>query len=178
MKKVTLKNGKEAVLRKSQKGDAQAILDYFNEIGGESEFLPFGTNEYEFTLDEMQSSIEASNKACNILHMLAEIDGEIAGVITASSYNRRERKRHIAELGISIRKKYWAIGLGSELMKALIEWAQNNKVTTKINLVVKEDNYNAIKLYKKFGFVQEGILRNDMCINGSYSNAIIMGRII
>lgn len=83
--------------------------------------------------------------------------------------------KHNGTLGISIRKKYWGIGLGSEIMNYLIDWAKSNKITKKINLLVREDNIRGVKLYEKFGFEKEGILKKDICVNGIYHNTMAMG---
>lgn len=83
--------------------------------------------------------------------------------------------KHNGTLGISLRKKYWGIGLGSEIMAYLIDWAKSNKITKKINLLVREDNIRGVKLYEKFGFKKEGLLKKDICVNGIYYNTIAMG---
>ena len=49
----------------------------------------------------------------------------------------------------------------------------------KISLTVVETNIKAINLYKKYGFIEEGVLRNDrLHKDGSYYNTIIMGRFL
>ncbi|MDP3705950.1 MAG: GNAT family protein [Legionellaceae bacterium] len=42
------------------------------------------------------------------------------------------------------------------------------------SLTVRENNKAAIALYKKFGFVAEGIHINGVCIDGQYENHIFM----
>jgi RimJ/RimL family protein N-acetyltransferase len=78
-------------------------------------------------------------------------------------------------LGISFRKKYWGIGLGNEVMSYLIEWAKSNGITKKISLLVREDNERGIKLYEKFGFEREGLLKKDIWVHGVYHSTITMG---
>ncbi|WP_394862729.1 GNAT family N-acetyltransferase [Paraclostridium bifermentans] len=174
MKEIKLKNGKTAILRSPIKEDAQAMIDYLNIIGGESDFITFGENEFSMSVEAEQDYIERINSMDNSKNVLIIIEDEIVGIASITSV-QKERMKHNGTLGISIRKKYWDIGLGSEIMTYLIDWAKSNKITKKINLLVREDNIRGVKLYEKFGFEKEGPLKKDICVNGVYYNTIAMG---
>lgn len=174
MKEIKLKNGKTAILRSPIKEDAQAMIDYLNIIGGESDFITFGKNEFSMNVEAEQDYIERINSMDNSKNILIIIEDEIVGIASITSV-QKERMKHNGTLGISIRKKYWSIGLGSEIMAYLIDWAKSNKITKKINLLVREDNIRGVKLYEKFGFEKEGLLKKDICVNGVYYNTIAMG---
>lgn len=174
MKEIKLKNGKTAILRSPIKEDAQAMIDYLNIIGGESDFITFGKNEFSMSVEAEQDYIERINSMDNSKNVLIIIEDEIVGIASITSV-QKERMKHNGTLGISIRKKYWNIGLGSEIMNYLIDWAKSNKITKKINLLVREDNIRGVKLYEKFGFEKEGLLKKDICVNGIYYNTIAMG---
>ncbi|MBN8046584.1 MULTISPECIES: GNAT family N-acetyltransferase [Paraclostridium] len=174
MKEIKLKNGKTAILRSPIKEDAQAMIDYLNIIGGESDFITFGKNEFSMNVEAEQDYIERINSMDNSKNILIIIEDEIVGIASITSV-QKERMKHNGTLGISIRKKYWGIGLGSEIMTYLIDWAKSNKITKKINLLVREDNIRGVKLYEKFGFEKEGLLKKDICVNGVYYNTIAMG---
>ncbi|MGG2466481.1 GNAT family N-acetyltransferase [Paraclostridium bifermentans] len=174
MKEIKLKNGKTAILRSPIKEDAQAMIDYLNIIGGESDFITFGKNEFSMNVEAEQNYIERINSMDNSKNVLIIIEDEIVGIASITSV-QKERMKHNGTLGISIRKKYWGIGLGSEIMAYLIDWAKSNKITKKINLLVREDNIKGVKLYEKFGFEKEGLLKKDICVNGVYYNTITMG---
>ncbi|EQK40618.1 acetyltransferase family protein [[Clostridium] bifermentans ATCC 19299] len=174
MKEIKLKNGKTAILRSPIKEDAQAMIDYLNIIGGESDFITFGKNEFSMSVEAEQDYIERINSMYNSKNVLIIIEDEIVGIASITSV-QKERMKHNGTLGISIRKKYWGIGLGSEIMTYLIDWAKSNKITKKINLLVREDNIRGVKLYEKFGFEKEGLLKKDICVNGVYYNTIAMG---
>ena len=174
MKEIKLKNGKTAILRSPIKEDAQAMIDYLNIIGGESDFITFGKNEFSMSVEAEQDYIERINSMDNSKNVLIIIEDEIVWIASITSV-QKERMKHNGTLGISIRKKYWGIGLGSEIMAYLIDWAKSNKITKKINLLVREDNIRGVKLYEKFGFEKEGLLKKDICVNGVYYNTIAMG---
>jgi RimJ/RimL family protein N-acetyltransferase len=56
----------------------------------------------------------------------------------------------------------------------LLQWAEDNSLIEKVSLAVFSTNANAIKLYKKLGFKQEGRCPRDMIIGGKYADSILM----
>lgn len=45
----------------------------------------------------------------------------------------------------------------------------------KINLIVRNDNFAAIHVYKKLGFIEEGVITRNLQINGRFYDALFMG---
>ena len=41
-------------------------------------------------------------------------------------------------------------------------------------LAVRADNFRAVSLYEKHGFVREGVLRAAACVDGAYQDTIVM----
>ncbi len=60
--------------------------------------------------------------------------------------------------GLAIHPNYTSKGFGNKLIQEIILFAKN-KNKKRIELTVASTNINAINLYKKNGFVQEGILK-------------------
>ena len=60
---------------------------------------------------------------------------------------------------IAIKKEYQSQGYGTQLFQDLLERAEKFEVKA-LTLEVETDNEKAIKLYKKFGFIQEGVRKN------------------
>lgn len=58
-------------------------------------------------------------------------------------------------LGICIADKYRGLGLGTKLMKELMEYRPKGKP---ILLTVDSDNKAAIKLYEKYGFLEKTLI--------------------
>ena len=63
--------------------------------------------------------------------------------------------KHKAELGITIHDDYQNMGIGTALLKHIINVARRKKLK-KIHLNVNTENDRAIRLYKKAGFTTEG----------------------
>lgn len=177
MKKLYLKNGTEALIREAEEKDAQLMIDFYNLVGGETDFLSFGKNEFKMTLQEYKEFIKSTALENNSMLILATIGNEIASIASITS-NQKSRTKHVGTLGIVIKEQHCGLGLGKEIMNYLINWASLNGITKKIDLVTREDNTRAIELYKKVGFQEEGILKKDTYINGVYYNTLVMGLIL
>ena len=76
-------------------------------------------------------------------------------------------------MGISILKKYWNRGLGTEFIKRIINYAQDTGIEL-IKLDVVSENIRAKKLYEKFGFIKVGTLPNFYKIDDEYYSMDIM----
>jgi RimJ/RimL family protein N-acetyltransferase len=173
-KNYILKDGKAYYIRVGIPEDSSEMIDYINTIAQESDNLTFGPGEFHTTIEEEQNFIRNVNKTENQLFIIAVIDGKIIGNLNFTAGNR-PRIAHTGEFGVSVLKEYWGNGIAFELIKYLISWAKQVVSITKINLRVREDNKNAINLYKKLGFVEEGLVTRNFYINGEYFSSYYMG---
>lgn len=172
-----IKDGRELIIRKAKIEDSEKLAEYMKAIPLETDFLTFGENELKITAEIEEKIISSIRSKDNSIMLLAIIDGEIAGNCTFRA-GERKRVRHTGEFGITVRKPYWGLGIGSILMESLISWAKDTKIIRKINLRVRIDNQKAIKLYEKFGFEKEGILRREFMIDGEFYDSILMGLLL
>jgi len=172
-----LKDGTKCIIRRATPGDAAEIVRYSNKIGGESDFLSYGENEFPYSIEQERHIINEYNQAKNRLFIVALIDGHICGLLTFWG-NSKERLEHWGEFGLSVLKKHWGKGIGRALVEYLIKWAEEGKMVKKIDLMVREDNYPGIALYMKMGFEVEGRIRNAMKIGDKFYSFLYMGKII
>ncbi|MGL4450295.1 MAG: GNAT family N-acetyltransferase [Sarcina sp.] len=171
-KKIILKNNKELVLRNAISEDAEKILEYLNIIGGESDNLLFGKNEFNLSIEEEKSIINNLNNSKFAIILLGLIDNNIASVLVINA-SPKDRISHNALLALSVKKEYWRIGVASASLESIIEIAKAHNIKA-INLGVKADNIPAFNLYKKFGFQQIGLHKNHLKINNIYYDEILM----
>lgn len=171
--KFRLREGNEVLIKEATKDDAQQMIDFYNVVGGETDFLSFGKNEFKHNVEEYQTFIESTRLEQNSIILLATIQGEIIGIASINS-SQKQRMKHVGTLGIVVSEKYIGQGIGRKLMEQLIQWAASNGITKKISLVTREDNIHAIELYEKLGFEKEGLMKKDSFINGVYYNTFVM----
>jgi RimJ/RimL family protein N-acetyltransferase len=176
-KEISLKSGEILLIRTAEKRDAQALLDYLNTVGGETNFLTFGAGDFKLTVKEEIQYIESQKKAPNCLLLVAEIDGKIIAVSGLHGIDK-PRQKHIGEFGITVRKEHWGKGIGSNLMQNILDWAKASGIIRKVYLKVQTNNDVAIALYKRFGFEEEGLLKRDSCVNGEFYDSYTMGLLV
>lgn len=174
MRRLILSDGAELVIREATKADAANLIDYVHAISYESDFLTFGPGEFGITLEAEEEFIERCRQADNWIMLIAEIEGCIVGNLVFSG-GARPRTKHSGEMGVSVLKKHWGKGIGRELISYLLEWSKETGIVRKINLRVREDNERAIRLYERLGFVNEGVITRDLCVNGRFYSSIQMG---
>ena len=167
----------QIIYRRAQGSDAGKIVDFYNFVGGETSYLSFEKDEYPMNVKEQEDEIRSlEDKEASIM-LLAMDKDEIAGIATIHS-SAKVKARHDGELGIVVAKKYQGQGIGTELIRQLIEWAKGNGVTTRISLDTRADNVKAVELYLKFGFVGEGCRKNSTLLDGKYYDLYVMGMML
>jgi RimJ/RimL family protein N-acetyltransferase len=170
-------DGTPVVLRRATESDARAVLAHLRRSGGETPFLSFGEEGPDLTEDDERDYLADTARSDNGIALLAEWRGEIVGCLTFNG-GRRPRLRHVGELGISIARSCWGIGLGRRMISDFLAWAAAGGVVRKVNLRVRVDNDRAIALYESLGFVTEGRLTRDTAENGEFFDALLMGRAV
>lgn len=165
------------IYRKAQEEDAEKIVEFFNMVGGETNYMSFEKDEYALNVKE-QADLIRSFEGDKTNTMLLAMDGEeIAGLSTITS-SHKIKSRHIAELGIVVAKKYNDQGIGTSLIRQVMDWVRGNGITTKMRLDVRADNLKAVQIYLKLGFVVEGYIKHSTLLNGVYYDDYVMGMLL
>lgn len=171
-----LKDGRTIDLRHVKVSDAILLLDFFEIVNRETKNLMREPEEYNFTVNDERKFIRRVIKSDNEHLLIAEIDGEIIGTI--GFRNRRlKRVSHRVSLGMSVIQKFNNLGLGTLMMKKIIEDAKEIG-KTKMELEVRADNVNAVHLYKKFGFELEGTIKNGFFVDNKHVDLLFMGKLL
>lgn len=111
-------------------------------------------------------------KSDKVFAILDKKNGKYLGNIGVHDISRHYKK---ANVGIVIGvKSYWSKGYGTDAMKIFLKYCFEKLGLNKISLTVLPDNPRAIKSYKKCGFIKEGYLRDDICVDGRFKDAILM----
>lgn len=90
---------------------------------------------------------------------------------------QREHFAHTASLGMGIIKPHRGKGIGSMMMEEVIKQSRAAGLE-KISLEVYSHNTGAVALYRKFGFIEEGLKIREVKINGIYYNEYVMGLLL
>ncbi len=173
-KEITLKNGQSCVLRSPTGEDAEAMLSYMRKVSVETSFMSRYEDEITTSIDEEFSLLSAALSDPEIIMISVFISDKLVANARINVVAPRDKLRHRSELGIAITEEYCNWGLGSILLKELLETA---KVAgfEQIELEVDTDNERAIALYKKLGFELYGTRKNTFKYrDGHFSDAHLM----
>jgi len=168
----TAKDGREVILRTPRWEDLDDLMELINSLieeGADIEYDVKQTRDEE--VDWLSKAIAQLEKG-NALYMVAEVEGK---VIASSSVTKRRFscEDHAGNLGIIIKSGYRGVGIGTEMMKTLIDQAR--KMGLKIlTLTVFATNKIAIHVYKKVGFKEVGRIPKAIYRNEKYIDRIIM----
>ncbi len=107
---------------------------------------------------------------------VAEVNGRVVGS-GAVVQHHRVRRAHSGKLNILVDPAFQGQGVGSKLMTALIDLADNWLGLLRLELEVLAHNEAAMGLYKKFGFEVEVESKGVMVGDGKLYDEVLMARL-
>lgn len=164
------------IYKVASKEDAAGLLLHISLVGGETDFLSFGKNAFNISEEREAKFIERFRTAKNDV-MLVALDGDKVVGNAVLEAERIPRYSHRATLSVTVLKEYWGRGIGTELIKRLIEFAKSTSLSV-VSLEVRADNSRAITLYEKFGFKKIGVYEQYFKIGERFFDAILMQLLI
>jgi RimJ/RimL family protein N-acetyltransferase len=179
-KKIVLKNGKEVCLRTPTAEDTKEVLKYLEEIFKDDRFFLTTAEEGKEwqKIETEREFIQKSYANENNLMVISETDGLIVSMANIEC-SGKIRTRHVGQMGISILPDWRGVGLGTAILRAMIDWAAAYSVIEKLSLGVWAANQPAIGLYKRMGFLEEGRkVREAKFADGSYDDMVCMYRFV
>jgi putative acetyltransferase len=109
------------------------------------------------------------------VQIVAVLDGTVIG--SAGIQRGKGRQAHVGSLGIGVHDDHVGRGVGGAMLAALVDTADNWMDLKRLDLTVFTDNDRAIAMYRRFGFVEEGVLRAYAFREGRYVDALQMARL-
>jgi ribosomal protein S18 acetylase RimI-like enzyme len=109
------------------------------------------------------------------VHVVAVAEGTVIGWCDLRP-KAAPTLRHSAVLGMGIIASCRGQGIGSRLLASALELALARGIH-RAELIVRADNTAAIRLYRRFEFVEEGICRHYLRVDGVDYDALLMARL-
>ncbi|WP_338486792.1 GNAT family N-acetyltransferase [Pseudomonas trivialis] len=110
------------------------------------------------------------------LQLVALHGGEVVGQLGLEQY-LRVRQSHVGSFGMGVATAWQGKGVGSRLLAAALDVADNWMNLHRVELTVYADNEAAHHLYRKFGFEVEGRLRDYALRDGVFVDTLSMARL-
>ncbi|MGA1847646.1 UDP-4-amino-4,6-dideoxy-N-acetyl-beta-L-altrosamine N-acetyltransferase [Deferribacter abyssi] len=132
-------------------------------------------NEHEISIQEHNNFITSLKETKNKLYWLVKKnDDDYLGVLNLVNIKWNHRN---AYLGIYANPEQKRPGSGETLLSILLKVTFSILKFHTLKLEVLEDNAPAIRLYQKFGFEEEGRLKEFVFKDNKWKDVIIMGKI-
>lgn len=161
----------EIRIRRAEPGDAVEIHEIFT-----NPRAVWGTMQLPFpSLEDWKGRLERPPEGA--YNLVAVVDGKVVGMLGLHTNPSKPRRRHAASLGMTVHDAWAGRGIGTALMAAAVDLADNWLNLRRTELTVYVDNEPAIRLYRRFGFEVEGTAIGYSFRNGEYVDAHMMARV-
>jgi len=145
-KTFTLNDGREVHLRPLQPSDKEQLIQLYSSM---SDTALRWTKAP--TLEEIEQIIQFPDY---YISMVTEHDDRVIG----HGEVKKDPEMRNGELNIHLHQDYHGVGLGTVMMIALMSDATRQNLH-RINLKVAAENRKAVRLFRRFGFQQQGTIR-------------------
>ncbi len=156
------------VIRRAEHCDYGSVHELLS-----SEHVAWGTMRSPY--GPLSATVKRLEDDPDRLQLIAEHNGELLGFAEVLTRFSTPRANHSATLNLlATRKDKQFRGVGSALLETVIRQCRVHWGLRRLDLVVWEDNVQAIWLYDKYGFKKEGQLRDYVRSGGEFRDALAM----
>jgi len=141
------KNNRTITIRQSVPDDAEKLLKTAMTNILEQEFILTAPEEFNLTDEQEREWIQSITANPTNLLLVAEADGEIAGILNVTG-NQRKKLSHTAEFGMGVLKEYRNMGIGAMLISEMIAWLRKTNGLKNLRfryLPIMKGRYTCIK---------------------------------
>lgn len=171
MEKIKLIDSSVGVyLRPMTRGDTDLIVTWRNSEEVRRNFI----YQELFTREGHESWIKNMVETGKVMQMIiCDLTGNTPlGSVYIRDIDRQHRK---AEYGIFIgEESARGRGVGTAAARLMLDYCFHEEKLHRVYLRVFASNVRAIRSYEKAGFIKEGQLREDVCIDGQYHDIVWM----
>jgi RimJ/RimL family protein N-acetyltransferase len=138
-------------VRPLRREEVDAVIDHLAEVAEERRWIasepPIPRERWR------EQTLKALDEPLSLVLVALDSDRRVIGELSA--FGRQSRA---TDIGMSVAREWRGKGVGTALMQACVDWARERGIH-KLALQVWPHNEAALRLYEKFGFQREGLLR-------------------
>ena len=155
---------------------AGAALAFGRAVAAETAFLHRLPSERAPGAEAMESVLRQFAQAPNCL-LLHAWNGDCIVGEAGLQGGALERTCHVGSIGIAVLRAHWGRGIGRALLLELETFARKAGIL-RIELSVMAHNERARDLYRRLGYVEEGVLRWAARIDGTLIDEVAMAKLL
>jgi phosphinothricin acetyltransferase len=159
-------------IRAAGPADADAIAVIYNE-GIEDRVATLETETR--SVDERRRWLAARGPRHPVV--VGEMDGQVVGWGSLNSFNPRPAYDPVADFSVYVGRAWRGRGVGHRLLEALIARARELGYH-KLVLAAFPFNAAGITLYRRLGFVEVGVYREQGQLDGKWVDVVVMERLL
>jgi len=157
--------------RPARADDAEVISAIYNEGIADR-----ATLETEHRTPEERRSWLAARDARHAV-VVVESDGVVVGWASLNVFNARDAYRHVADISVYVARAARGKGAGTTLLERLVELGRDGGFH-KLVLAGFPTNAASVALYRRLGFREVGIYREQGELNGRWVDVLLMERLL
>jgi len=156
---------KRLVLRQMRPGDAEAIFRIYGdeEVMRYRDVLPFTRPE---EAQQFLEGVRARYQQGEEMHWAITLKGEDS-LIGSCGYSWH-LGRQFGAIGYDLARLYWKQGIMTEAIEALLRFGFEVRNLHRIEARVRRGNEASMRLLRRLGFQEEGLLRECLFLNNSF----------
>ncbi|PFO08519.1 GNAT family N-acetyltransferase [Bacillus sp. AFS076308] len=160
------------LIRSSEESDIKSIQQIYNQ-GIEDRIATLETEIKDFFY--MKEWFEKHNGRYKVI--VAESEGQIVGWASLNQYNNRCAYDGVADISVYISREFRGRGIGKKLLEDLKSLAIKNGFH-KMILFTFPFNKLGQGLYKKMGFREVGVFKNQGFLDGKFVDVMAMEKLL
>jgi RimJ/RimL family protein N-acetyltransferase len=174
-RKLCARDGQEVILRTPRLEDLDDLMELVNSLVSEKAEIALTVKVTREEEIEWIHKMLAGLKKDKLFFLAAEVNGK---VVASSDINiLKGDEKHVGVLGVVIKYGFRDLGIGTEMLKILVEQAKLLGLKV-LMLHVLATNMRAVHVYEKVGFVQTGKVPKKHFRQGRYIDELIMTQLI
>lgn len=165
-----------ASLRPITEADAEGYRACLDRVAAERRYLAFTAAP---PLSEVKFYIKAMLQRGLPFIVAVDAQDKVVGwcnIHVQPQTQHRGGFSHVGTVGMGLDAAYRGQGLGRQMLQTVFDTAGRVGIE-RVELQVYASNESAVKLYRKFGFVTEGVKARARKLDGEYDDIIMMARL-
>lgn len=136
-------------IRVAQRWDIPALLEIYNYE------VEHGIATFDLQPKSMEQRTEwfEAHNAGNHPLLVAEVEGQVAGYASLSSYREKEAYKSTVELSVYVSPNYRRQGVATSLMESILKMAKEDSSIHTVVSVITGGNEASIRLHERFDFI-------------------------
>ncbi len=165
------KDGRKVLIRSVRWEDLDDLIDFINSLVDEDTDIIRSSKVTRSEEAEWLGNRLVRIEKGELIDAVAEVGGKV--VANSEVTKRSDVMSHVGYLGIGVKSAYRGIGIGTQIMKTLIE--ESRRAGLKMLVLDHfETNKTARRLYEKMSFKESGRIPKGICKNDKYIDLVRM----